>query len=203
MSAIHSSQAVGKAPLSSSAAREDKTLPGAGLRKRIGSAGTLYAHALLIKREAVERYQEFAANMAERGSDALAALFQQSAEFEAEHALRLRKKTAGMNLPKVRTVEHAWLDRESPVPEARAFVHRMLTPRMALEIALRAQEHAKAFFEKALAEESDVQVREVAGDMARDEKTHIAWIKEALARVPTPYRPGEDFPGDPTLPQQL
>ena len=177
--------------------------PKAGLRRRIGSVGQLYAHALLIEREAAERYREFAAHMAERGNDELAELFERLAEFEGEHAYRLAKKTAGMMLPKLAAGEHAWLDQEAPLPEAHAFVYRMLTPRLALEIALHAEERAKAFFEKVLAEANDTGIREVALGMVRDEQAHVAWVNEALARVPQPYRPSEEQPGDPTIPQQL
>jgi len=178
-------------------------VPRAGLRRRVGSVSALYAHAMVIEHEAVERYQEFAAHMAEYGNDIVAELFGKLAEFEAEHAFHLAKKTAGMKLPKLAAGEYAWLDQDAPVPEAHAFVLRMLTPRLALEIALRAEERAKAFFEKVLAESSDTGIREVALDMARDEQAHIAWVNEALARVPQPYRPTEEQPGDPTIPQQL
>ena len=175
----------------------------AGLGRRIGSVGQLYAHALLIEREAAERYREFASNMAEHGNDTLAGLFEQLAEFEGEHAYQLAKKTAGMTLPKLAAGEHAWLDQESPVPEAHAFVYRMLTPRLALEIALRAEERAKAFFEKVHAEAGDAGLRKVALDLAHDEQAHVAWVNAALAHVPQPYRPSEEQPGDPTIPQQL
>src|SRR3990172_3129267 len=77
--------------------------------------------------------------------------------------------------------------------------HGVLTPRLALEIALRAEQRAKVFFEKVLAEAIDAGIREVARDMARDEQAHIAWVNEELARVPKPYRPSEEQPGDPTM----
>lgn len=203
MTAIHPHLERSKARPAAKSLRQDKVAPKAGLRKRIGSVGLLYAHALLIEREAAERYREFASNMAEHGNDTLAELFEQLAEFEGEHAYRLAKKTAGMTLPRLAAGEHAWLDREAPVPEARAFVFCMLTPRLALEIALHAEERAKVFFEKVLAEASDAGIREVALDMALDEQAHIAWVNEALARVPQPYRPSEEQPGDPTIPRQL
>jgi len=88
------------------------------------------------------------------------------------------------------------------VPEAHPFAYGMLTPRMALEIALQAEERAKAFFDKVLAESSDAGIREVALELARGEESHIAWVKEALARVPQRYRPSDHMPGDPTIPQQ-
>lgn len=183
--------------------QQDRSASRAGLRKRIDSVAVLYAHALLLEHEAAERYREFSMNMAERGNDAVAALFRQLAEFDAEHAFHLAKRTGGMKLPRLAAAEHAWLDKEAPVPEAHAFVYRMLTPRMALEIALRAEERALAFFERVLAESSDAGIRAVARELLRDEEAHVAWVTEALARVPQPYQPSDEMPGDPTIPQQL
>jgi len=183
--------------------QHEKDVPTTGLRSRIGSVGALYAHALLIEHEAVERYREFALSMAEHGNDELATLFKQLAECEAEDAFHLAKKTAGMSLPRLAAREHAWLDQDAPVPEAHAFIYRMLTPRMALEIALRAEECAKAFFDRVLSESDDAGILEVALEMAHNEELHIAWVNEALTRVPHPYRASEGMLGDPTIPQQL
>jgi rubrerythrin len=183
--------------------QQERVAPTVGLRKPVGSVSALYAHAMLIEHEAVERYREFASNMAEHGNDTVAELFGKLAEFEAEHAFHLAKKTAGMALPKLAATEYAWLDKDAPLPEAHAFVYRMLTPRIALEIALHAEERAKAFFERVLAESRDKGIREVALEMARDEQAHIAWVNEALTHVPPPFRPSEELPGDPTIPQQL
>lgn len=171
--------------------------------KRIGSIDVLYAHALQIEREAAGRYREFASYMAERGDDDVATLFGRLAEVESEQASRLEEKTVGMTLPRFAPGEHAWFDRESPVPEAHAFIYRMLTPRVALQIALSAEERAKAFYESVLAEASDGGVRKIAFDMARDEAEQISRMNEALARVPLPYQPSEEQPGDPTIPQAL
>jgi len=203
MAAIHPHLEQRGSPPAAAGLQQQKFAASAGLRRRIGSVGALYAHALLIEREAVERYREFATHMAERGNDALAELFDQLAVFEGEHAYHLAKKTAGMTLPKLAAGEHAWLDQDAPVPESHAFIYRMLTPRMALEIALRAEERAKAFFDRVIAETGDAGIREAAMGMARDEQAHIAWVNEALARVPERYRPSEELPGDPTIPQQL
>src|ERR1035437_2774691 len=134
MSRIHSSEARRGAWSAWYVAEHEEAVPKEGLRRRIGSVGELYAHALLIEHEAVERYREFALSMVEHGNDELATLFKQLAEFEAEDAFHLAKKTVGMSLPRLAAGEHAWLDQDAPVPEAHAFVYRMLTPRMALEI---------------------------------------------------------------------
>jgi rubrerythrin len=118
-----------------------------GLRRRVGSVGTLYAHAMAIEREAIVQYREFAAHMADYGNDTVAELFRNLADFGTEHAYRLAKKAAGMSLPKLAAAQYSWFDLDAAVPDAHAFVLRMLTPRLVLEIALHAEERAKAFFD--------------------------------------------------------
>lgn len=171
-------------------------------RKQIGSLGTLYAHALAIEHEAEARYRELAAHMADSGNDTLAELFVRLAEFEGEHSYHLAKKCLGIEIPQLAPGEYAWLDCGAPVPEARAFVYRMMTPRLALEIALRAEERAKAFFEQVRAESRNAGIRALAAEFALDEESHVAWVKNALAHLPQPFRPSEEQPGDPTIEQQ-
>jgi rubrerythrin len=171
-------------------------------RKEIDSLGMLYAHALAIEHEAAARYREFASHMADYGNDRVANLFVRLSQFEGEHAFHLAKKSLGVKIPALAPGEYAWLDCGAPLPEARALVYRMMTPRAALEIALRAEERAKAFFERVCAETCNDGIRELAAEFVLDEVSHIAWVNDALAHLPTPYQPSEDQPGDPTIEQQ-
>ncbi|MBI2320060.1 MAG: ferritin family protein [Betaproteobacteria bacterium] len=171
--------------------------------RRIDSPGSAYAHALAIAREAGTRYREFAAHMFDCGNEGLAELFSRLAEFEVEHAFRLAKKSVGVDIPLLAANEYAWLDSGAPVPEARAFVFRMMTPRLALEIALRAEERGKAFFERVCAESHRAEVRKLARELANGEASHIAWVKDALAHLPRPFQADEEQPGDPTIEQQM
>ena len=169
----------------------------------IGSVGTLHIHALAIAQEAIARYREFAAHVADHGNDELANLFSRFFELKTEHAFHLAKVTPPMVSPKLAPGEYAWLRSGPLLPEARDFIFRMLTPRQALEIAVRAEERAKAFFEQVGAASNDAGVRELASALGRDEESHIARLRDALARVPEPFRPNEDCPGDPATPQAL
>lgn len=172
-------------------------------RKQIVSLGVLYAHALAIEYEAEARYREFATLMVDYGNDTTAELFLRLAEFELEHAVHLTKRSLGIEIPIIDPSEYAWLDSGAPVPEARAFIFSMMTPRLALEIALRAEELAKAFFERVRAESRDAGIRELAAEFALDEEAHVAWVKDALARLPQPLQPSEEQPGDPTIEQRM
>lgn len=171
--------------------------------KQIVSLGALYAHALAIQQEAEARYREFATLMADYGNDTTAELFGWLADFEAERGFHLAKTCAGIEIPVIDASEYAWLDSEARVSEARAFIFRMITPRMALQIALRAEQQAKAFFERVRAESHNASVRTLAAEFARDEQSHIAWVTDALAQLPSPFRIDEDQAGDPTIEQQM
>jgi rubrerythrin len=166
-----------------------------------GSA-PLHAHALAIGREAEERYRELAERMADGGEDTLAELFSRLAAFEARHATEWAK-SVGAGVPPLPPDDCAWLDRGPRVPEARAFVYRMMTPRLALELALQAEQRAKVFFERIGAESRNASVRELAGELARDEDTHIAWVEQALASLPAHLGPSEDQPDDPAITPEM
>ncbi len=170
---------------------------------QIASLGVLYAHALAIDYEAEARYRDFAAHMADYGNDATAELFLRLAEIAAKHAFDLAKKCVGLEIPLLVREEYAWLDCGAPVPVARAFVYSMMTPRLALHIALLAEERGKAYFEHVRAESQHADVRNLAAEFARDKVKQVAWVEDALAQLPVPFRPTEQQPDDPTMEQQV
>ncbi len=172
-------------------------------RRHIDALGSLYAHAFAIEREAQARYRELADYMADYGDEGVARVFERLADSEAEHVSELAKKSAGLKIPRLAADEFAWLECGAPVPEAHAFIYSMMTPRMALHIALLAEERGKAFFEHVRAESRDGEVRELAGELAREEVAHVAWVEAALAQLPSPYQPNEEHPGDPGIESQL
>lgn len=162
----------------------------------IGSVGALHGHALAIANEAMAGYREFANHAADRGHDELADLFSRLFELEAEQAFRLPEAAADM-LPRLATGEYGWLYSAEPLPEARDLISCMLTPRLALKIALDAQARAKALFEQMAAASNDAGDRELALELGRGKGSQIAWLQQALMRMPEPFQPDENCPGDP------
>ena len=153
---------------------------------RISSAAELYAHAIAIEREAVERYTEFAERMDDLGNDAAAEVFARLAGFEAEHLEALLRRTDGLALPQFRDNDYRWLDAGAPETAARELVFRLMTPRHALAIALRAEERAEAFFEHVLMSADDPALRALAREMAMDEAEHAGILQSLLERTPEP-----------------
>ena len=144
----------------------------------------LYAHAIAIEREAVERYSEFAERMDDLGNEAAAEIFGTLARLEVEHLGELVARTAGAKLPKLAPHEYAWLDNAAPETAARELVFRLMTPRHALEIALAGEKRALAFFEGAMLGAADPMVRTLARELAADEADHIVMLEKLLERTP-------------------
>ena len=149
----------------------------------IETAAELYVHATAIEEEAAERYAELAERMADLGNDEVASLFRVLAGFEAAHLAALKLRTQGVDLPALRC-DYAWLDAGPPEAVAREFFFRLVTPRYALQIALHAEQRARAFFEHVYRSAQDPALRALAREMMADEIEHIAMVEAALARTP-------------------
>jgi rubrerythrin len=153
---------------------------------RITTPAGLYAHAIAIEREAVERYTELAWRMDDQGNEAVAAVFGELARFEAEHLQALLARSSGIALPPLAPHEYAWLDAGAPETAARELVFRLMTPRHALAIALHAEQRAQAFFEQVLTSADDPALRALAREMAADEAEHIGMLEKMLEASPSP-----------------
>src|SRR5688500_18724807 len=147
---------------------------------------TLYAHAIAIEREAVERYSEFAERMDDLGNEAAAEIFATLARLEVQHLGDLVARTAGAKLPKLAPQQYAWLDNVAPETAARELVFRLMTPRHALAIALAGEQRAVAFFEGVMLTTEDPMLRALARELAADEADHILMLEKLLERTPPP-----------------
>ena len=152
----------------------------------IRTAAELYAHAIVIEREAAQRYAELAERMADLGNEAVAELFGRLAGFEAEHLETLLRRTDGVALPEFAADEYRWLDAGAPETVARELVFRLLTPHQALKIALAAEKRAQAFFEHVLVTADDPALRALAKEMAAEELEHVRIVEQLLERTPDP-----------------
>jgi len=152
----------------------------------IRSAPELYAHAIAIEREAAERYAELASRMQDEGREDLGRVFQLLADMESEHLQTLEARTLDVALPAIAEGRYNWLDAGAPETAARELVFRLMTPRMALAIALDAELRAQAFFERVFMTCEDPALRALAREMAADEQEHVALLARILEATPDP-----------------
>lgn len=152
--------------------------------EQIRSAPELYAHAIAIEREAAERYRELAQQMADHGNEAVAGVFSRLAAEEAEHLKILQCRTDGVPIPELRADEYRWLDAGTPEVAARELVYRLMTPRIALEVALDAELRAQDFFDHVRRQAADPALRLLADEMAAEEREHVAAVERLIAQTP-------------------
>lgn len=146
--------------------------------------------AELIEEEAKERYGEFADQMDIHRNPEAARFFRFMLGVEQKHEDKLgeqRKKLFGDAPREVR--REMLFDIEAPeYDETRA----KMTVREALDVSLRAEEKAYAFFDGVLAETTDPAVRELFSKLRDEEGEHQLLVKKQIAKLP----PEEKSPMD-------
>ena len=150
----------------------------------IRTAPELYAHAIAIEREAAERYAELGERMRDEGREDLARVFTLLGDLESEHLQTLEARTLDVALPPIPGTGHHWLEEGAPDAATRSLVYRLMTPRMALAIALQAEMRAQAFFEGVFMTCEDPALRALAREMAAEEQQHALLIERLLESTP-------------------
>jgi rubrerythrin len=161
------------------------------------SMAELLVHALVIEMEAVESYKELAVQMRECGNDDVAGLFDTMSCLEAGHAAKIEEKIGDQELPDLAPWEYRWAELESPESIDLADIHYLMTPHHALSLALQNEMDAMAFFDTIAKQCTDEGVRSLATEFADDERQHVAWMEDWLAKYPPP---DDDWHNDPDPP---
>jgi rubrerythrin len=142
----------------------------------------LYAHALVIERDAFKRFVELERFMRDAGLDYIADEFERIGKEEQEQYEALAVGTADRNLPALVGWEYAW---HYLGPQA----DKVATPknaRDALALALATERRAQNFYIDVAEHAADDAVCAFAAEMAADEQRHVQRLEELLAREPEP-----------------
>lgn len=151
--------------------------------------------AELVEEEAKDRYGELADQMEIHHNPEAAQFFRFMLGVEQKHEDKLAERRQKLFGKAPKTVRREMIfDIEAPeYDEARA----EMSVRQALEVALRAEEKAFAFFDAALAEVKDAGVRELFSELRLEEMEHQELVKKQLAKLPPgPKSPLDDEGGD-------
>jgi erythrin-vacuolar iron transport family protein len=137
---------------------------------------------ILIEEEAKDRYEELASQMELHHTSEAAAFFRVMVSNEAKHGEQLAMRRAALFADEPSTVSRAMLwDVEAPdYDEVRAF----MTRRQALEVALRAEEKAHAFFVAALPNVQDPEAKALFEELRDEEVEHQRLVQAQLAQLP-------------------
>jgi len=138
--------------------------------------------ASLVEEEARERYGELADQMEIHHNPDVARFFSFMRDVEQKHEERLaaRRRSLFGDAPRQVTRDMIF-DVEAPeYDEARA----NMTVRHALDAALRSETKAFEFFDAAVAQVKDDEVRKLFTELRKDELEHQELVKKELAKLP-------------------
>jgi rubrerythrin len=138
--------------------------------------------AILVEDEAEERYRELAENLELHNTKDAASFFLFMMGCEAKHGEELRAKREELFGDEPSTVDRSMLwDVEAPAYEtARSF----MTLQDALDVALAAETKAFEFFDGALPEVEDPEVRELFTELRQEEVEHMQMVREQMEKLP-------------------
>ena len=145
----------------------------------------LAAMARAMEQEAAERYESLADEMTREGNDALAELFRGLAAEERGPCSPHRGAGPALRTKSPLCPNYAAMRRKAPDGEATAEAGGtlLMTPHRALDLAVRGEERAFAFFTQIAAAATDRAVQEKAEALAREELEHIARLRLARRRA--------------------
>jgi rubrerythrin len=146
--------------------------------------------AILVEEEAEERYRELADNLEFHNTKDAARFFRFMVTCEAKHGEELSAKRQEMFADQPVTVDRSMLwDVEAPGFEvAKSF----MTIQEALDVALAAETKAFEFFDGALPEVEDPEVRELFTELRQEEVEHMQMVREQMKKIPD----GDEFSPD-------
>lgn len=165
---------------------------------KISSVVDLLERAYAMELEAAGRYDEFAAQMELHNNLETAALFRQFAEVERKHAAAITLELTERGINATRMPPLAVPGEEGLETALEDELHYLMTPYHALEIALRNEERAFAFFDDLAERPLSADVRKLARRFAEEEEKHIRLVRDRLSRMPAP---SEDWSYDPDAPR--
>lgn len=155
------------------------------------SVAEFFAQALAIEIEASERYELLADQMDVHNNREIAAIFRKMAAIEAHHRDVIEKR-AGKALVDGKPAKFSWIGPSGPEAIDFEDVHYLMTPHQALQLARINEERAARYFEEIAATAQDPDVCAFAREMADDERRHVVWVNEWIARFGAEESPAED-----------
>jgi hypothetical protein len=147
----------------------------------------VYAHSLVLERDATRRFAELERFLRDAGIDYLADELEAIGKEEHEQYEALALGLAERELPQIADWEYSW----HFLGPAADRVSGPSSPREALSLALAGERRAQAFYIDVAENANDDAVCAFAIEMATDEQRHIQRLETLLAREPLPAG-GED-----------
>ncbi len=170
-----------------------------GPERTIGSSEELLAYSLALETEAVDRFNDLADQMDTHHNYEVADLFRKLAKIEGLHIDNVNRASAGKELPSLLAWEFEWDGGESPEGGSMEEAHYLMKPWHAIELAMRGEKRAVAFFRHVAETAIDDKVLKMALELVEEEEEHVALLQQWQERYPKPDEGWDDDLDPPTM----
>ena len=154
--------------------------------KPIGSTEELLAYSLALETEAVDRFNDLADQMEMHHNFDVADLFRKLAKIEGIHINNVNKASEGKDLPAMPAWEFEWEDGESPEGGSMDDAHYLMEAWHAIEMAMKGEKRAVAFFRHVVETATDAEVVKMALELVEEEEEHVYLLEQWQKRFPKP-----------------
>jgi rubrerythrin len=138
--------------------------------------------ATLIEVEAHKRYKQFAERFGSSGADDAGAVFASMAENESKHGEEIAERRValfGFSPPRVKIDDI--FDVEAPYVGSPRWGMSVLS---AYQVALASEEKAYAFYDQALRNIDQPEVKKLFEELREEEAEHVQMVKDIMAKLP-------------------
>ena len=152
----------------------------------VESAAELLAHAHKIEADAAEHYGLLAEQMETHNNPEVAKLFRKLEWVEGLHAGKILERAGDATLPTLSPWESIWPGDRSPEAVDLGEAHYLMTPWQALQMALKAEQNAFAFYDRLANTATDPEIKQLATEFAAEEREHVELVHKELEKHPPP-----------------
>ena len=145
----------------------------------------LLAVAYQIEIDAVDRYNLLADQMETHNNPELVKVFRDLARAESIHGEEIRRMAGDFDVAS-HAAKIAKFAKDSPEEADLSAAHYLMTPWHALQLSLKGEERALAYFTSIVETTKDQKVKEMAAELVEEEAEHVNLVHRLLRRYPQP-----------------
>jgi rubrerythrin len=152
---------------------------------KVTNLNDLLAVAYQIEIDAVDRYKLLADQMETHNNPELVKVFRDLARAEGIHGEEIRRLAGDFDVV-AHARQIAKFRGESPEEADLGSAHYLMTPWHALQLSLKGEEQAFAYFTSIVETAKDPKVKAMAAELVEEEAEHVQLVHRLLKRYPKP-----------------
>ncbi len=166
---------------------------------KVSNLHDLLAVAYRIETDAVDRYNLLADQMETHNNPELVKVFRDLARAEGIHGEEIRRLAGDFDVA-AHAASMAQFEQESPEEADLSLAHYLMTPWHALQLSLKGEERALAYFTSIVETAKDPKVKAMAAELVEEEAEHVNLVHKLLRRY---RKPADDWAEDPDPPHPI